>query len=153
MARLARAKAAAIAVAHPQAWVIGSDQVAVRSDAGGAARILGKPGTAERLIAQLQESSGRTLTFLTAVALVRQESGALHEFMDTTLVRFRTLDAATIRRYVELRIAARLRRRIQERRTGHRAVRAIESQDPTALIGLPLIRLAAVLRERGLQIP
>lgn len=153
VARLARAKAAAIAVAHPQAWVIGSDQVAVRSDAGGAARILGKPGTAERLIAQLQESSGRTLTFLTAVALVRQESGALHEFMDTTLVRFRTLDAATIRRYVELESPLDCAGGFKSEGLGIALCERIESQDPTALIGLPLIRLAAVLRERGLQIP
>ncbi|MFI4890121.1 MAG: Maf family protein [Steroidobacterales bacterium] len=151
--RLARAKADAISVQHPDAWVIGSDQAAVCFDAGGSPHVLGKPGTLDRLVAQLQDSSGRTLTFLTAVAVVRHEGGALHEFLDTTRVRFRTLDAATIRRYVGLESPLDCAGGFKSEGLGIALCESIESQDPTALIGLPLIRLAATLREAGLQIP
>jgi septum formation protein len=153
VARLARAKALAIAAQHPLAWVIGSDQIAVRRDAGGTPHILGKPGTADRLVAQLQDSSGQTLTFLTAVAVARQEGRVLHEFMDTTRVRMRTLDAATIQRYVELESPLDCAGGFKSEGLGIALCESIESQDPSALIGLPLIRLAATLRAIGLQIP
>jgi septum formation protein len=153
VARLARAKALAIAARHRQAWVIGADQIAVRCGADGTAHILGKPGTAERLVAQLQDSSGQTLTFLTAVAVARQEDGVLHEFMDTTRVRMRTLDAATIRRYVEMESPLDCAGGFKSEGLGIALCASIESQDPSALIGLPLITLAATLRALGLQIP
>jgi septum formation protein len=153
VARLARSKAAAIAARHPDAWVIGSDQIAVRCDASGIEHILGKPGTTDRLVAQLQDSSGCTLTFLTAVAVLKQESGALHEFIDTTRVRLRTLDQATIRRYVELEAPLDCAGGFKSEGLGIALCESIESQDPSALIGLPLIRLAVTLREAGLQIP
>lgn len=152
VARLARAKAAAVAAAHPQAWVIGSDQTAVLSDAGGALRVLGKPGTAEQCIRQLQESSGRTLTFLTAVAVVREGAGG-HEFIDTTRVRFRALDRATIERYVEAESPLDCAGGFKSEGLGISLCERIESEDPSALVGLPLIRLAALLREVGLQVP
>ena len=100
VARLALAKARAIASNEPDAWVIGSDQAAVRD--GAPDTILGKPGSVERCIAQLEASSGRIVEFLTAVALVRQADGATYQFMDTTRVRFRTLGRDTIERYVKL---------------------------------------------------
>jgi septum formation protein len=153
VARLARAKAYAIAAQHPQAWVIGSDQAAVLTDATGAERILGKPGNAASLVAQLQEASGRTLTFLTAVTVARRESGARHEFMDTTRVRIRTLDPATIDRYVLLESPLDCAGGFKSEGLGIALCESIESSDPSALIGLPLIRLAAVLRDIGLQIP
>jgi septum formation protein len=152
VARLARAKAGAIAAAHRDAWVIGSDQTAVLADAGGPPRIQGKPGSAEQCIRQLQESSGRMLTFLTAVAVVREGAGA-HEFIDTTRVRFRTLDRATIERYVEAESPLDCAGGFKSEGLGISLCERIESDDPSALIGLPLIRLAAILREVGLQLP
>jgi len=100
-ARLARAKAAAVAAEQPDAWVIGSDQIAVLNEVSGPS-ILGKPGSAERCQAQLQSCSGRSVEFLTAVTVMRQESHSVSEFMDRTCVRFRVLDEAVIDRYVAM---------------------------------------------------
>ena len=99
-ARLARAKASAVSLKHQDAWVIGSDQVAVLIEEGGTESALGKPGTSARCVAQLKACSGRTISFLTAVAVMRHEDKALFEFIDTTRVKFRVLDPATIERYV-----------------------------------------------------
>jgi septum formation protein len=98
-ARLARAKAAAVALQHPDAWVIGSDQVAVLAGSEGEL-ILGKPGTEARCLEQLRSCSGSTVSFMTAVAVVRHDGRAVHEFIDTTRVTFRRLDEETIARYV-----------------------------------------------------
>jgi 7-methyl-GTP pyrophosphatase len=151
VARLARAKAAAIAGRHRDACVIGSDQTAVLSDAGSGVRLVGKPGTVAACMRQLQEASGRTLSFLTAVAVLRE--GAAHEFIDTTRVRFRTLDQATIERYVESESPLDCAGGFKSEGLGISLCEHIDSQDPSALIGLPLIRLAAVLRQIGYQIP
>jgi septum formation protein len=153
VARLARAKASAIAGRHPQAWVIGSDQAAVLTDAAGALRVAGKPGTKEQCIRQLQDASGRTLTFLTAVAVVNEGAGGRHEFTDTTRVRFRTLDHATIERYVESESALDCAGGFKSEGLGISLCESVESEDPSALIGLPLIRLAALLRQAGYKIP
>jgi septum formation protein len=131
--------------------VIGSDQAAVRE--GDPDTILGKPGTAERCIAQLQASSGRVVEFLTAVALVRQSDGATHQFVDTTRVRFRTLDRATIERYVKRESPLDCAGGFRSEGLGIALFEAIESTDPTALVGLPLIRLAALLRAAGMPVP
>jgi septum formation protein len=152
VARLARAKAAAIAVAHPEAWVIGSDQTAVLADRGGVLRMLGKPGDAPQCIRQLQDCSGRTVSFLTAVALLREGAGG-HEFTVTTRVRFRTLDRATIERYVEAESPLDCAGGFKSEGLGIALCESIEGDDPSALIGLPLIRLAALLRQVGLQVP
>ncbi len=153
--RLARAKARAVAAQHPTAWVIGSDQVAVLDDtaSGGAIRILGKPGTAERCAEQLQASSGKTLSFLTAVAVVRHDPVAGHEFLDTTLVRFRKLDPLTIARYVAAESPLDCAGGFKSEGLGISLCAGIDSDDPTALIGLPLIGLAGALRSAGWQIP
>jgi septum formation protein len=152
VARLARAKAGAVAALHREAWIIGSDQTAVLSDAGGALRMRGKPGNVQQCIGQLLEASGRTLTFLTAVAVVREGAGG-HEFIDTTRVRFRTLDRATVERYVEAESPLDCAGGFKSEGLGITLCESIESDDPTALVGLPLIRLAAILREVGLQVP
>jgi septum formation protein len=152
VARLARAKAGAVAALHRDAWVIGSDQTAVLSDAGGAQHMLGKPGSVAQCIRQLQQSSGRTLTFLTAVAVVREGAGG-REFIDTTRVRFRTLERAAIERYVEAESPLDCAGGFKSEGLGISLCERIESDDPSALVGLPLIRLAAILREVGLQVP
>jgi len=153
VARLARAKAVAIAARHPEAWVIGSDQTAVLTDAAGALRMVGKPGTAEHCIGQLQDASGRTLRFLTAVAVINDRARGNHEFIDTTRVRFRTLDKATIERYVESESPLDCAGGFKSEGLGISLCESIDSDDPSALIGLPLIRLAAILRQVGYEIP
>lgn len=152
-ARLARAKAERIAASEPDAWVIGSDQVAVLAGDGGARRVLGKPGTPERCILQLLASSGRTVEFLTAVCVTRGRDGGAHEFLDTTRVRFRTLDRATVERYVERESPLDCAGGFKCEALGIALFESIDSSDPTALIGLPLIRLAAALRACGYRVP
>lgn len=153
VARLARAKAEAVAKAHPSAWVIGSDQAAVLAEGGAHSEIIGKPGTAERCREQLRRCSGKSLLFLTAVALVRRDDGRLSEFLDTTRVVFRTLDEATISRYVERESPLDCAGGFKSEAAGISLCESIESLDPTALIGLPLIKLCAALRAAGYELP
>jgi septum formation protein len=153
VARLARAKAAAVASQHPQAWVIGSDQVALLVEDGGEETILGKPGTAARCIQQLEQCSGKTLSFITGVAVVQHGSGAGREFIDITRVRYRQLDRATIERYVERERPFDCAGGFKSEALGITLCESIDSTDPTGLIGLPLIRLSALLREAGYPLP
>ena len=151
--RLARAKAAAVASQRPDAWVIGSDQMAVRRDESGTEWILGKPGTETRCVEQLQSCSGHTIVFLTAVAVMRQEGNALFEFIDATRVRFRVLDQATIERYVAKERPLDCAGGFKSEGLGISLCESIDSEDPSALIGLPLIRLSAALRSAGFELP
>jgi septum formation protein len=153
VARLARAKAAAVASQQPNAWVIGSDQVAARSDETGSESMLGKPGTETRCIEQLQSCSGRTIVFLTAVALMRQESHSLFEFIDTTRVTFRVLNQAAIERYVAKERPVDCAGGFKSEGLGITLCESIDTADPSALIGLPLIRLSAALRTAGFELP
>jgi septum formation protein len=152
-ARLARAKARAIAVRRPDSWVIGSDQVAVLRDAEQNARILGKPGSVAHCIELLLACSTRTLAFVTAVALTRHSDASLAEFIDTTRVTFRSLDRATIERYVERESPLDCAGGFKSEGLGITLCETIDSADPTALIGLPLIRLCALLRGAGFVLP
>jgi septum formation protein len=152
VARLARAKAAAVAALHPDAWVIGSDQVAVVLDAQ-QELILGKPGSVANCINQLRHCSGRTLSFVTAVAVRRERDASLFEFIDTTRVTYRVLDQATIERYVARESPLDCAGGFKSEGLGITLCEAIDSTDPTALIGLPLIRLCAVLRTAGFEVP
>jgi len=152
-ARLARAKAAAVAVRHPDAWVIGSDQVASRLDDEQRETIVGKPGTQARCIEQLRNCSGRTLTFFTAVAVLRHRDAASFEFLDATHVAFRVLDAAAIERYVDRESPLDCAGGFKSEGLGITLCESIDSADPSALIGLPLIRLSAVLRGVGFELP
>jgi septum formation protein len=151
--RLARAKAGAVASQHPGAWVIGSDQLAALADDNALESTLGKPGTDARCVEQLQRCSGRTILFLTAVALMRQESHALFEFTDTTRVTFRVLDLPTIERYVAKERPLDCAGGFKSEGLGIALCESIDSADPSALIGLPLIRLSASLRAAGFQLP
>jgi septum formation protein len=150
VARLARAKASAVSVQQPNAWVIGSDQIAALD--GGRTR-LGKPGTAARCQEQLGSCSGRTVEFLTAVAVMRAQDGALIEFTDTTRVLFRVLDQATIERYVAKEQPLDCAGGFKSEGLGISLCESIDSTDPSALIGLPLIRLSAALRTAGFEVP
>jgi septum formation protein len=153
VARLARAKAAAVASQQPNAWVIGSDQTAVHTDATGSESMLGKPGTAARCMEQLQSCSGRTIEYLTAVAVMHRQSSALFEFIDTTRVTFRVLDQPTIERYVAKEQPLDCAGGFKSEGLGIALCESLDSTDPSALIGLPLIRLSAVLRKAGFELP
>ncbi len=145
-ARLASLKAAAIAAHHPEAWVIGADQVA---EVDGQA--IGKPGHREAAITQLTAMSGRAIRFHTALCLLRDQSR--HEASDVTTVRFRTLSAEEIERYVDAEQPFDCAGSFKSEGLGITLFEAIDSQDPTALIGLPLIALSRLLREAGFQLP
>lgn len=146
--RLALAKARAVAAQRPEAIVIGSDQVA---DLHG--QPLGKPGTHERAVAQLQRMSGQTVLFQTAVAVVCAATG--FERCDLAVVRvvFRTLDDATIERYLLAEQPYDCAGSAKSEGLGIALLDHIDNDDPTALVGLPLIRTARLLREAGLTLP
>lgn len=144
--RLARLKAEAVAARHPGAIVVGSDQVAVLGD-----RVLGKPGTVERCVAQLEASSGREVEFLTAVHVVHGAAAESH--VDRTVVRFRTLDRAEILRYVEADRPLDCAGGFKAESLGIALFEAIESRDPTGLTGLPLAWLSGALRRAGIPVP
>lgn len=151
--RLAKAKALAVAVNHPDAWVVGSDQVAVRIDRAMGELTLGKPGTEALCIEQLRGASGQILSFMTAVAVLRHNDPMAHEFVDNTQVTFRTLDDATIARYVGLEKPFDCAGGFKSEGLGITLCESINSTDPSALIGLPLIQLSRVLRGVGFDLP
>jgi septum formation protein len=153
VSRLAKAKAGAVAAHHPDAWVIGSDQLAVLSDENGVQSTLGKPGTEALCMEQLQRCSGRSIVFLTAVALMRHKDQGLFEFIDTTRVTFRVLDQATIERYVAKERPLDCAGGFKSEGLGIALCQSIDSADPSALIGMPLIRLSASLRAAGFELP
>lgn len=145
-ARLAAAKAAAIAALRPGAWVIGSDQVA---DLDG--RPLGKAGGREAAIDQLRAMSGRTVVFRTAVCVMRGSQSLAAD--DATAVRFRALSDAEIARYVDAEQPFDCAGSFKSEGLGIALFDAIETRDPTALVGLPLIATARLLREAGFPLP
>jgi septum formation protein len=150
--RLARAKASAVAAQQPNAWVIGSDQIAVL-DSADTRSPLGKPGTEARCREQLRNCSGRVVEFITAVALMCQQSSALIEFVDSTRVTFRVLDQGTIERYVAKERPLDCAGGFKSEGLGISLCESIDSVDPSALIGLPLIRLSDALRAAGFEVP
>jgi septum formation protein len=145
--RLAREKALRIAGRHPGAWVIGADQIAL---CGG--HVLGKPGTAVQCIEQLRLASAQTVTFLTAACLTGGVDPRCVEHVDETRVRFRVLSDAEIARYVDLERPFDCAGGFKSEGLGIALMEQIDSHDPTALIGLPLIWLAGALRRAGLSV-
>jgi len=145
--RLALAKARAVAELHPQAVVIGSDQVA---DLDGHA--LGKPGSHERALAQLQRLSGRQAVFHTAVAVVRGDTRFEEVTLASVTVQFRTLCSDEIERYLRLEEPYDCAGSARSEGLGIALLEAIHSDDPTALVGLPLIRTSRLLRDAGIDV-
>ena len=145
--RLALAKAQAVAVAHPDAVVIGSDQVA---DLDG--EPVGKPASHERAVAQLRAMRGRRVVFHTAVAVVRQATGYAGTALVNVTVRFRVLTDAQIEHYLRTEQPYDCAGSAKCETLGIALLDAIESDDPTALVGLPLIRTSALLREAGIDV-
>jgi septum formation protein len=144
--RLALAKAQAVASQRPQAVVIGSDQVC---DLDGHA--LGKPGSHARATAQLRLLSGRTAVFQTAVAVVRTDTGYAQVLLAPVTVRFRALGDAEIERYLRLEEPYDCAGSAKCETLGIALLDAIDSDDPTALVGLPLIRTCRLLRAAGID--
>lgn len=144
--RLALAKARAVADRHPQAIVIGSDQVA---DLDG--QPIGKPGTHEKAERQLQAMRGRTIVFQTAVAVVRRDTGFERAALAPVIVRFRDVSDAEIEHYLRTETPYDCAGSAKSEALGIALLSAIESDDPTALIGLPLIRTSMLLTEAGLN--
>jgi len=145
--RLAAAKAAAVAQRHPAAIVIGSDQVA---DLEGEA--LGKPGNHANAVAQLQKMSGRTVIFQTAMTVMCQESGFVQHDLAPVRVRFRQLHRAEIEAYLRAEQPYDCAGSAKSEGLGIALLEAIDSDDPTALVGLPLIRTCRMLRAAGLRV-
>ncbi len=146
--RLARAKAESVAQRHTKCLVIGSDQLAVCGN-----EVLGKPGSGERAIAQLRRLSGQRVTFYTGVSVVNSETGANEGHLDVTTAHFRTLTDEEIERYVAHDKPYQCAGGFKAEALGISLFTRIESQDPTALIGLPLIWLSGALRRSGLKVP
>jgi len=146
--RLALAKARAVASHRPGAFVIGSDQVAATGD-----DVLDKPGDAARARAQLAALSGCSARFYTACALIGGADAVQLAHVDTTTVVFRSLAAEEIERYVSHEQPYDCAASFKVEALGISLIECIESQDPTALIGLPLIWLAGALRAAGFRLP
>lgn len=146
--RLALAKAQAVAQQHPLAIVIGSDQVADLD-----AEPLGKPGNHERAVQQLRRMRGHTVVFQTAVAVVCLATGFEEVDLAAVKVKFRELSDAEIERYLRAEQPYDCAGSAKSEGLGITLLDAIDSDDPTALVGLPLIRTCRMLRAAGLVFP
>ncbi len=144
--RLALAKAQAVATLHPGAVVIGSDQVAELDG-----QAIGKPGTHQRATDQLRRMSGRSVAFHTAVAVVRADTGFAQALLAPVRVQFRALSDAEIEHYLRADQPYDCAGSAKCESLGVALLAAIESDDPTALVGLPLIRTAELLRQAGID--
>ena len=145
--RLALAKARAVSAKFPAAVVIGSDQVA---DLAG--EPLGKPGNHERATGQLRRMRGQTVIFQTAVAVVCGESGFVQQDLAPVSVRFRDLSDAEIEAYLRAEQPYDCAGSAKSEGLGIALLEAIDSDDPTALIGLPLIRTCRMIRAAGVRL-
>lgn len=150
--RLALAKARALTDAYPEHIIIGSDQVAVLDG-----RIIGKPHNADGATQQLQAASGRSLTFLTGLAVIDTRRASLTPAEQTDcvsfIVHFRTLSAAEIQRYIALEQPFDCAGSFKSEGLGVSLFKATEGTDATSLIGLPLICLCNMLNACGIAIP
>ena len=144
--RLALAKAEAVAARFPEAVVIGSDQVA---DLSGQA--LGKPGNHARAVQQLQRLSGNVVVFQTAIAVVCRATGFSEQALAPVEVTFRTLSDTEIENYLQAEQPYDCAGSAKSEGLGIALLERIDNDDPTALIGLPLIRTAAFWRAAGLD--
>ena len=146
-ARLAESKAGAVAGAESRALVIGSDQVAVLDG-----RILGKPGSHERALAQLARASGRTVMFYTGLCLLDSDSGRRQVEVAPFRVVFRRLTEAQLEGYLRREQPYHCAGSFKSEGLGIALFERLEGEDPTSLIGLPLIRLIRMLEAEGVQV-
>jgi len=148
VSRLATQKALVVANHNPSAIVIGSDQLAVFEE-----QIVGKPGDHELALQQLMSFSGQKINFLTAVTVFCREIGFYEQYTDSTQVCFRVLQQDEVERYLLQEKPYDCAGAFKAEGLGIVLFESIESNDPTALIGLPLIQTAAMLRKAGLSVP
>lgn len=146
--RLSLRKARAVARDHPEAIIIGSDQVAELDN-----KIIGKPGTTDKARHQLQAASGHAVRFSTGLCVLDAASKDFLVHHDKTTVQFRTLQDAEIDRYLDAEHVLDCAGSFKCEGLGISLFDAIETHDPSALIGLPLIALAHMLREYGYAVP
>ena len=146
--RLAEAKARAVASAHPDALIIGSDQVATVDGL-----IYGKPGSHERAAEQLRTLSGKTVNFYTGLCLYNARTGVVEVCGVPTLVTFRDLTEEEIERYLRRESAYDCAGSARSEGLGIALLSRIAGDDPSALIGLPLIALCTLLRNHGVALP
>ena len=145
--RLSEAKARAVADSFPGALIIGSDQVATVDG-----QIYGKPGTHERAIEQLHALSGKTVNFFTGLCLLNTSTGSTEVRGVATLVTFRTLSDAEIKNYLQREPAYNCAGSAKSEGLGIALLSSMQSDDPSALIGLPLIALCDLLRTQGMAV-
>jgi MAF protein len=145
--RLAEAKARAVAPQHPNALIIGSDQVATVED-----RTLGKPGGHEQAVAQLRLASGKRLQFLTGLCLLNSLSGAAQVAAVPFTVVFRPLSDRQIENYLRREQPYHCAGSFKSEALGIALCERFEGDDPNALIGLPLIRLIDMLHQEGVDV-
>lgn len=144
--RLAEAKAGAVAENHPDALVIGSDQVAYLDGA-----VIGKPGDRERAIAQLTRASAREVVFYTGLCLLDMANGRAQTCCEPFRVHFRPLSRAQIEGYIDRERPFDCAGSFKSEGLGITLFERLEGNDPNALIGLPLIRLVAMLESAGID--
>ena len=146
--RLSEAKARAVAGAHPDALIIGSDQVATVDGL-----IYGKPGCHERAVEQLRALSGKTVNFFSGLCLYNARTGLAEVCGVPTLVTFRDLTNEEIERYLRREPAYDCAGSARSEGLGIALLSRIAGDDPNALIGLPLIALCILLRKQGVTLP
>lgn len=146
--RLSRAKAEAVAAGNPGSIIIGSDQAAERDG-----EILGKPGDHATATAQLKAASGKYMKFHTGLCVIDTRDGRIQEYTDVTRVAFRRLTDAEIERYLQAERPYDSAGSFKSESLGITLFEGIESNDPSALIGLPLIALCRFLRAAGVELP
>lgn len=148
VARLALEKARCMANEYPGAVIIGSDQVAILAD-----EILTKPEDHYRAVAQLEKLSGREVCFLTGVCVLNAKSGREQSGVVSCYVSFRMLEGEEIERYLRAEKPYDCAGSFKSEGLGISLLRSMRCDDPTSLIGLPLIRLAGMLRKEGISVP
>lgn len=145
--RLAREKAGAVATRHPHALIIGSDQIAHCDDV-----VFGKPLTHENAVRQLRAMSAREVNFETAVCLLNAATGAVQVANVPTSIRFRSLDDALIESYLARDKPYQCAGSAKIESLGIALIESMRSDDPTAIVGLPLIALCGMLAREGLRV-
>lgn len=146
--RLALAKARKVAKQESQAWIIASDQLAICGQT-----VYGKPGKHEQAVAQLRQMRGETLFFHTGLCLLNSSTGVEQLDCVDYQIKFRKYSEEEIERYLNLEKPYNCAASFKSERLGIALVESMQGPDPSALIGLPLIRLSAMLRLEGLLIP
>jgi septum formation protein len=146
--RLSTEKAYEIAKSQENALIIGSDQIAIANGV-----VLGKPGTRENALKQLSAMRGQSIQFLTGLALLNSVTESIQVDCVTVDVHFRAYSDAELNRYLDKEPAYDCAGSFKSEGLGITLVDSIRSEDPSALIGLPLVRLTQMLRIEGLELP